>query len=223
MRIGMSRAPAESRALLDRVTGIDDAGRSGCAVGAQVGLDRHLGASVELALQPATESQRASKLNDGDHMRVDEAMTRPVETCKADDPLDLPARLMRDRACGCVVVVDAMRKPLAVVTDRDICMCALRTMSSLQMLRVSQAMSSQLVTCRLAASLAEAEGLMRRWRVRRLPVVDESGVLSGILSLDDIALESTSHVNAGAESVGAEEVAKTLGAIARRRGPPRAP
>jgi CBS domain-containing protein len=120
-------------------------------------------------------------------MRVDEVMSGWVETCRADDPLDVPARIMRDQGCGCVVVVDDARHPVAVVTDRDICLCALMTFTSLPMLRVSQAMSRNLATCGPGASLAGAEGTMCRWHVRRLPVVDSAGKLVGLLSLDDIA------------------------------------
>lgn len=150
-------------------------------------------------------------------MKIDELMTTRVETCKTTDALDVPARQMRDQGCGCVVVVDDARKPVAVVTDRDICMCALRTMSAPHRLRVAQAMSPWLATCRSGIELAEAERIMRSWHVRRLPVVDGSGVLVGILSLDDLAWAAARSHGLLRPAVTSAEVGATLAEVAHPR------
>jgi CBS domain-containing protein len=150
-------------------------------------------------------------------MRVQQLMTRAVWTCSPADSLDKAARRMRDHGCGCVVVVDEKDRVCAVVTDRDICLCALRTLRPLQMLRVSDAMSSEIFTCGPEASVAEAEELMAQRRVRRLPVVDARGALVGVVSLDDMAREAGRVKDLPSKPVTAAEVGLTLATVARPR------
>ena len=144
-------------------------------------------------------------------------MTRAVWTCSPSDALDGAARIMRDHDCGCTVVVDDRDRVQAVVTDRDICLCALRTLRPLQMLKVSDAMSSQIFTCKPEDSVADAEELMAQRRIRRLPVVDHRGCLVGIVSLDDLAREAARDKDLFARPVTAEEVGLTLATVTRPR------
>ncbi|MFN0009883.1 MAG: CBS domain-containing protein [Planctomycetota bacterium] len=144
-------------------------------------------------------------------MRVQQVMSRAVRVCRPADGLDVPARMMKDHDCGCVVVVDEEEKPLAMVTDRDVCLCAVRTLRPLQMLQVSDAMSSGIHVCRAADSLADAEGTMALRRVRRLPVIEPTGRLVGILSLDDIARETSG------DPIAVGRIAKTLAQVSRPR------
>jgi CBS domain-containing protein len=150
-------------------------------------------------------------------MKVKELMTQPVRTCRATDGLDAAARTMKDRSCGCVVVVDERERPVAIVTDRDICLCALRTLRPLQLLRVSDAMTSPLRTSRPEDKISDAEAAMGRWHVRRLPVVDAAGRLVGILALDDIAREAARDRSLFARPVTADEVGMTLATLTRPR------
>lgn len=142
-------------------------------------------------------------------MRVQQLMSRAVWVCRPADGLDVPARMMRDHDCGCVVVVDEEEKPVAMVTDRDVCLCAVRTLRPLQMLQVSDAMSTGVHVCRAEDSVAEAEATMSLRRVRRLPVVARTGRLVGILSLDDIARETSG------DPVAVGGIARTLAQVSR--------
>ena len=148
-------------------------------------------------------------------MRVDQVMKRAVHTCRPADELDVPARRMQQEGCGCVVVVDDHRRPLAVVTDRDICLHALKSRRPLHELFVLEAMSSQLVTCRPGDSVVQAEAAMQAARVRRLPVVDAESRLVGILSLEDLAWRAARDSELFAHPVSAEEVGRTLALASR--------
>ena len=150
-------------------------------------------------------------------MKVQQLMTRATWTCRPADGLDAAARIMRDQSCGSVVVVDEQGKPVAMLTDRDVCLCALRTLRPLQLLRVSDAMSRRLHACGPEDPVADAEATMALRQVRRLPVVDPHGVLIGVLSLDDIARVALRDVDLGDPSVTTDEVGKTLGAVSRWR------
>jgi len=125
-------------------------------------------------------------------MRVDQIMTKQVNSCSPDNTLAEAAQLMWDHDCGCLPVCtgNGASRVTGVITDRDICMSALFKGKPLSELRVSDAMSRQLQACRPSDSLADAEKTMRQARIRRLPVVDEQGSLVGMISLADLAREA---------------------------------
>ncbi len=126
-------------------------------------------------------------------MQVEQLMTRAVQCCSPTDSLERAAQLMWDYDCGCLPVCedDGARRVIGVITDRDVCMGALFQARPLREITVADSMAKQVIACLPEDSLEEAEGTMRAARVRRLPVVDEDSQLIGILSLADIAREST--------------------------------
>jgi CBS domain-containing protein len=120
-------------------------------------------------------------------MRVRELMTQMPATCTRDSSCAEAARIMWDCDCGSVPVVDQNGLAVGIVTDRDICMAALFHGSPLSAISTAEVMSGDLCTCRADDDVREAERLMKDRQVRRLPVVDETGSLVGILSLGDLA------------------------------------
>jgi len=114
-------------------------------------------------------------------------MTRSARTCGPDDSLTCAAGVMWDNDCGCVPVVDADGKAIAMITDRDICMAGYTQGKPLWQIPVSSAASHGIATVRAEDTIEFAENTMRRHRVRRVPVVDASGRPIGVLSLNDLA------------------------------------
>lgn len=121
-------------------------------------------------------------------MDVRSAMTPNPAACSADTPLREVARLMRDNDCGQIPVVDAERRPLGVVTDRDIVVRLLADGRDPNAACASDCMSSPAMTIDATRSLADACDLMEAQRVRRLPVVDADGHLCGMVAQADVAL-----------------------------------
>lgn len=152
-------------------------------------------------------------------MRVDELMQKDVRTCRADDTMNEAARAMWESDCGFVPVVetDGSGRVVGVITDRDICMACYTRGKSLRDLLVSEAMSGDVRVCKPGDSLASAEAEMRSGRVRRLPVVDASGQLLGVLSLADIARGFSSSRARGTKGVTATEVGDLLAAVSEPR------
>lgn len=153
-------------------------------------------------------------------MRVQQLMTRAVWTRRPTDSLDTAVQIMGDRGCGTVVVVDENDRTLAVLTDRDVCLCAMRERRPLHELLVQDAMSRRLYTSRPESSVADAQALMAERQVRRLPVVDERGILVGLVSIDDIAREAALDPGPHARTVTSEAVGKTLASVSRPRARP---
>ena len=147
-------------------------------------------------------------------MKVEEIMSVNVETCRADDTLDQPARIMWEKDCGVVPVIDDESHVIGMITDRDICMAAYTQGRRLSEIPVSSACSRTVRSCRLEESVDSAEAVMRAAQVRRLPVVDDEGTLWGIVSLGDIA-QSLGTSDRKADGLSPQNVASTLAAISQ--------
>jgi CBS domain-containing protein len=146
-------------------------------------------------------------------MKVEDLMTTDVGACRPFDSVDRSAKIMWERDCGAVPVVDQEGRVIAMLTDRDICMAALTQGRALGEIHVASAMSRRLSSCRPKDDLKEAEKVMRAHQVRRLPVVDAEGKLVGLLSISDLARVAVSTKGAKKNAVAASEVGQTLGAI----------
>ena len=115
-------------------------------------------------------------------------MTADVVTADCEASLGDVARLMLDRGLGSIVVCDGDR-PVALITDRDIALIvAADGIPADQAVRGHA--SHPLVTGHREMNVEEAAALMVQNRVRRLPIVDSEGALTGIVTLDDLAVKT---------------------------------
>lgn len=150
-------------------------------------------------------------------MRIEEIMAKAVHVCEPDDRLDRVAQLMWEHDIGCLPVClpggGSSRRAVGMITDRDVCMSAMFKGRSLSDLRVSDAMARKLLACHPGDSLEEAEKIMRDGRIRRLPVVNETGCLLGMISLADLAREAARESAMPMKSITETEVGDTLAAI----------
>ena len=148
-------------------------------------------------------------------MKVEKLMHGDVGACHAKDTGSLAAKIMWERDCGCVPVLDESSRVVGMVTDRDLCMASYTQGKSLRDIPVRTAMSKELWSCRPDDDLSEAEQSMKERQVRRLPVIDARGHLKGILSLSDIAREAAREARDRPKQIEVSytDVAETLGAI----------
>lgn len=72
-------------------------------------------------------------------------------------------------------------------------------------------------TCSLSDDVATAEARMRQFQVRRLPVVDATGKLVGIVSMNDLAIEAAQEKGTRRHDVRLNDVALTLAGICQHR------
>ncbi len=122
-------------------------------------------------------------------MAVGEICSREVVFVRRDESVRDAAQLMREHHVGAVVVVDerdGLRRPAGVVTDRDIAVAVVAKGLDADAVRVEELMSGELVVARESEGISECIARMRGRGVRRLPVVDASGALVGIVTADDL-------------------------------------
>jgi CBS domain-containing protein len=150
-------------------------------------------------------------------MNVTRLMRHEVPSCRPDDTLNRAAQILWENGCGSVPVVDADRRPVGLLTDRDICMAAYTQGLRLGEITVDTAMAKKVVCCGDGDDLSRAAQLMRENSLRRLPVVDAQGTLVGLLSLDDIACESQRNLKGATDHNLASLVGEVYGSICSRR------
>lgn len=105
-------------------------------------------------------------------------------------------RLMVDHSVGCVVVVDPGEKPLGVFTERDALLKLNTRAAELGDRPVSDFMTPSPQTLALSAKLAFAVQRMDQGGFRHVPIVDEEGRVSGVISVRDILRYFTEKMTA---------------------------
>jgi len=109
-------------------------------------------------------------------------------------------QLMEAEGVGCVVVTEQGR-PVGMLTDRDAALTVLTRKLDADSVSVREVMQQPLQTLEADAPIAWALSLLRTNRLRRLPVVEASGALVGVLSLDDLLRLIATEVGDLAEAI----------------------
>lgn len=126
-------------------------------------------------------------------MQASEIMTENPICCTPMDNIHSVARQMLEHSCGLLPVVDNLQNMqlIGVISDRDI-VCRIMAADSVDCKNalVQNAMTTgKLWTAQPNAQVDDVIEMMEEGQVRRIPVVDESGKILGIVATADIALE----------------------------------
>ncbi|WP_373289404.1 CBS domain-containing protein [Alicyclobacillus cellulosilyticus] len=125
-------------------------------------------------------------------------MTANVSCCQPNDTIQRAAQLMQSVNCGSLPVCENQRV-VGIITDRDIVLKAVAAGKDVHT-KVSDCMSRKVITCSPDTDAHEAADLMAQHQIRRLPVVDTSGRLVGILAIGDLATVDI-HVNEAGDAL----------------------
>jgi CBS domain-containing protein len=146
-------------------------------------------------------------------MQVKQLMTSDTATSRPDTNLAAVAKLMWDRDCGFVPVVDAAGRVTGVITDRDICIASATRRLLPEQITAAQAMRrAPIHTAQPEDTIEKALATMKQFQVRRLPVVGADGILKGVISMNDIVLASQQK-----DGPAAADIVSTLSAICAHR------
>ena len=121
-------------------------------------------------------------------MDLTSVMTPNPACCTIDTPIQQVARMMLDNDCGEIPVVDESRRPIGVVTDRDIAVRVVAQGRDVNTVTARDCMSTPVVSVDVKAGLSDVLEVMESKQIRRVPVVDQSGALVGIVAQADVAL-----------------------------------
>jgi CBS domain-containing protein len=144
---------------------------------------------------------------------VADVMTRGVRTLGPEDTVVQAAQAMDELNVGVIPVVDG-ETLVGVVTDRDIVVRGVARECEPGTTRLADVMSAHVRCARENADIDEVLSHMAELQIRRMPVVDASQRLVGIVSLGDIAVKDPE------DDI---EVASSLGGISSPAEPDRQP
>ena len=123
-------------------------------------------------------------------MNAGSVCKRGVITVAPTDDLIAAAHVMREKHVGYLIVSEAFpahnRRVVGVLTDRDIVVAVLAQEVDAHALKVGDVMTRDPLLIEEGQSIEWVLCHMRDAGVRRVPVVDPSGGLTGVLSIDDV-------------------------------------
>lgn len=111
---------------------------------------------------------------------------REVDLVEPTESVQAAAQRMHARNVGTLVMLDADKRPLGILTDRDLTVRVLAKGLHAAQTTVGEIVTKCLQTISETTPIEDALRLMRTGNCRRLLVVDHNGKLVGILSVDDI-------------------------------------
>ncbi len=129
-------------------------------------------------------------------------------TLKDDQNLGDAQRLMRENRIGGIPVINSAGQLVGILTNRD-----LRFQKDVN-LKISEIMTKEnLITATEGISMESAESILQEHKIEKLPIVDRSGKLIGLITYKDI-LKRRSHPLASKDSLGRLRVGAAVGVTA---------
>lgn len=119
-------------------------------------------------------------------MTVGSLMTRGVVALRPTASVAEAARLMREKAIGSILILDEGKRPLGIITDRDIAVSVVAGGRDPKATPLDQVMTRKVVTADQDEILLKAVRRMAEASIRRLPVLDGRGRVVGMVSVEDI-------------------------------------
>ncbi len=129
-------------------------------------------------------------------MQVRDIMSKDMVIADKDDTILDVAKLMRHHNIGIVPVVENGQKVLGVVTDRDIVLNMAKYNSDPSNTYAREIASEVVYKVKPDADVDQALSLMKKQRIRRLPVIENESLV-GMLSLGDVAVYAFNDVEVG--------------------------
>ncbi|MEY9964144.1 CBS-domain-containing membrane protein [Streptacidiphilus sp. MAP12-16] len=160
------------------------------------------------------------------HRTVQDVMTHEVVTVRRDTPFKTVAELLAGHDVTAVPVVDGQHRPIGIVSEADLLRkesvqpepggrdpiprLPPRDRARAEAETAEGLMSTMVFTARPDWSVVEAARVMDRQHVKRLPVVDDSGVLVGVVSRSDLLRVFLRHDTAIREEIVHDVLERTL-------------
>lgn len=122
-------------------------------------------------------------------MKIGDVCRRGAVSIANTAGLTEAARLMRDHHVGFLIVHqsdDELRRPIGVLTDRDLVIEVMAKQVDPEVLKVEDVMTRQPLVATETEEVGDLLQAMRLGGVRRVPVVDVRGALIGVIAIDDV-------------------------------------
>ena len=101
-------------------------------------------------------------------------------TLKETDTIEDVNRIVEQTYTGGIVILDEVGKVVGIVTTRDLLFEINKSRP------LTEVMAKEVITAPSDTTLKEAEGILHEHRIEKLPLVDENGFLTGLITVKDI-------------------------------------
>lgn len=109
-----------------------------------------------------------------------------VITVNVDDTIETVVMLLREKHIGAVLVTDESEKMVGILSERDIVRKMAETPGKTLPQQVKNLMTENVITCTPSDLLINVLHKMTDGRFRHMPVVDDHGELTGIITIGDV-------------------------------------
>jgi len=121
--------------------------------------------------------------------KCNDVMTKNPVCCLPNDSVSKVADLMKSKNIGSLPVIEneQTKKLVGIVTDRDLTLKIVAKSLDAKSTKVEAVMTREVVTCLADDDLQKALNAMAEHQLRRIPVVDNSNKVVGIIAQADVA------------------------------------
>lgn len=128
--------------------------------------------------------------------RADSGMIVDPITLTEDSLVGEALKIMAEFRIGGIPIISSSKKLLGILTNRDL------RFEKNKRRKVSEVMTKEnLITAPKGTDLKKAESILERYKIEKLPVVDNKGILVGLITYKDI-LKVRNHPNSSKDTLG---------------------
>mgnify|MGYP001083722755 CR=1 FL=1 len=117
-------------------------------------------------------------------LKVEDIMVEEVITVEVDAPVTRAVKLMNKHEIGCLIVTKS-RKPIGILTERDLLKRVLAESRDPKKTRVGEIMSAPLMFVDPHMDVEDVVKFMLKMEIKKLPIV-KKGKLVGLVTLTDL-------------------------------------
>ncbi|MGW8122741.1 IMP dehydrogenase [Roseivirga echinicomitans] len=162
-------------------------------------LDGGLG-FIHKNMKADEQAQQVRKVKRSQSGMILDPITLNVE-CTARDA----EKIMRENKIGGIPVIDKDQNLVGIITNRDMRFIKDMTKPVREIMTIEN-----LITAKMGIGLGEAEGILQEFKIEKLPIIDEHGKLSGLITYKDI-LKNRDRPNACKDEYGRLRVGAAVG------------
>jgi len=122
-------------------------------------------------------------------MLVKEVMNRNVKTARSTDTVKDAAKIMTENRIGSLVVVSGTGEVIGIVTERDIMSKVVAFGRNADEVKIEEIMSKNIITISPNNTLEDAANIMTSKKIKKLPVVEDGGLIGIVTATDLISYE----------------------------------
>lgn len=120
--------------------------------------------------------------------KIRDIMTKNVMAVQKTSTVSQAIAIMAQHNISCVIITENTH-PIGMITERDLVKRVLGAKKNPAKIKCNQIMTPHLITVSAESTLSDAMEIIEGMHIRRLPVVDRTGVI-GLVTLSDIVRET---------------------------------